>query len=605
MADPRPTLLFDGDCGICRSYVAYWQALTQDAIAYRPYQDAAAEFPTLPRTNLERAIFLIEPDGEIFSGAAATFQVLRAGHRPLLWALYRFLPGFALLSEVAYGVCSRHRGFLAFATHLLWGKSLAPARYALTSFVFLRLFGAILLAAFLSLSVQILGLVGHEGLLPAAPYLPAAHYGWGNAAYWRLPTLFWFNASDTALLGATWLGALCGAFVLIGVLVRPALVIAFILYLSLLYAGQIFTNYQWDQLLLETDFLAIFLTLGSPILVFLFRLLIFRFLFLAGVTKLLSGDPSWQKLTALDTHFFTQPLPAPFAWPASELPHLFLEIGTAAALVIELGLVFLIFLPRRPRMLAAVAVLIFQLMIVATGNYNFFNLLTMLLCLFLFDDQALATLLPRKLVDFIVAHARPASKFATIVSALVALLVVPVGLDRLYAPFAKTDLPLIGAVTDAISPLQIVNPYGLFITVTTTRREIVLEGSDDGQTWRDYAFKYYPGPVTRAPGWNIPHQPRLDWQMWFAAYGSAGENPWFVALVAALLENRPQILALMGTNPFADRPPRYVRAELYDYRFADAAARAKGIWWVRQLIGLYLPQISRDDLARMRSSRGR
>jgi hypothetical protein len=494
---------------------------------------------------------------------------------------------------------------LAFATHLLWGKSLEPARYALARFVFLRLFGAILLAAFLSLSVQILGLVGHDGLLPAASYLPAAHYGWGNPAYWRLPTLFWFNASDAALLGATWIGALCGGLVLIGVLVRPALVTAFVLYLSLLYAGQIFTNYQWDQLLLETDFLAIFLTLGSPILVFLFRLLIFRFLFLAGVTKLLSGDPSWQMLTALDTHFFTQPLPAPFAWPASELPHFLLEFGTAAALVIELGLVFFIFLPRRPRMLAAVAVLIFQLMIIATGNYNFFNLLTMLLCLFLFDDQALASLLPRKFVDFSVAHARLASKFATIVSGLVALLVVPVGLDRLYAPFAKTDLPLIGAVTDAVSPLQIVNPYGLFITVTTTRREIVLQGSDDGQTWRDYAFKYYPGPVTRAPGWTIPHQPRLDWQMWFAAYGSAGENPWFVALVAALLENRPQIVALMGTNPFPDHPPRYVRAELYDYRFADAASRAKGIWWVRQLIGLYLPQISRDDLARMRSSPGR
>jgi predicted DCC family thiol-disulfide oxidoreductase YuxK len=593
---PRPTLLFDGDCGICRRWVTYWRLLTEERVVYRPYQEAAADFPNLAEHDLARAIVLVEPDGEMFSGAAATFRLLKmADGKAYLWTLYRFLPCFAPLSELAYGFLSRHRGLLAALTTILWGPKLEPEGMDLARFLFLRLFGAILLSAFVSLAVQILGLVGHQGLLPAAPYLAAAHQGWGASAYWRLPTLFWLNASDTALLGAAILGALCGALVLVNVLVRPALIAAFVLYLSLVYAGQIFLNYQWDQLFLETDFLAIFLTGGSTILVFLFRFLAFRFLFLAGATKLLSGDQSWQRLTALDTHFWTQPLPAPLAWPASLLPEPILHAGTAAALVLEVALAFMIFLPRRPRMLFAWGVLIFQLMIVATGNFNFFNLLTMLLCLMFFDDQALRSVTPARLSVFVDRHRPHAGRIATAFAVLVALVTVPVGLDRLYQPFAHKHLPIVGALTEAIDPLLIVNPYGLFITTTTTRPEIVIQGSDDGHAWRDYVLRFYPGPLTRAPGWNIPHQPRLDWQMWFAAYGSAGDNPWFISLMRALLEGRASILALLGPNPFPTHPPHYLRATLYEYRFAPPALWPYQ-WWTRQEAGLYFPQVTLADL---------
>ncbi len=293
-------------------------------------------------------------------------------------------------------------------------------------------------------------------------------------------------------------------------------------------------------------------------------------------------------------------MPAPLAWPASQLPHILLQAGTAAALFIELVLVFLIFLPRRPRMLAAFSVLIFQSMIIATGNYNFFNLLTMLLCVFLFDDQALRRLFPARLIAFAQSHAPRPGRMATIVAVILAVVIVPVGLDRLWQPFTHRHLPVVGTLTEAISPLLIVNPYGLFITTTVTRPEIIVQGSDDARSWRDYVFKYYPGPVARAPAWNIPHQPRLDWQMWFAAYGNAAENPWFVALLQALLEARPQVLALLGPDPFQGHPPRYVRAMLFDYRFADAALRARtGQWWVRREAGLYFPQVSRADLARI------
>ncbi len=599
----RPTLLFDGDCGICRRWVAYWRMLTEEGVVYRPYQEAAADFPNLAERDLARAIVLVEPDGEIFSGAAATFRVLKAAGKTHWCAFYRSLPGFAPLSELAYGFLSRHRGLLAVLTTILWGRTLEPERMDLARFLFLRFLGAILLAAFVSLAVQILGLVGHQGLLPAASYLAAAHQGWGASAYWRLPTLFWLNASDTALLGAAILGAVCGALVLVNVFVRPALALAFALYLSLVYAGQIFTNYQWDQLLLETDFLAIFLTAGSPILIFLFRFLAFRFLFLAGATKLLSGDQSWQKLTALDTHFWTQPLPAPFAWPASLLPEPMLHAGTAAALILEVILAFMIFLPRRPRMAFAWGIIVFQLMIIATGSFNFFNLLTMLLCLVLFDDQALRSVTPARLLAFVDRHRSHPGRVATRFAVLIALVAVPVGLDRLYQPFAHKHLPIVGALTEAIAPFQIVNPYGLFITTTTTRPEIVIQGSDDGHAWRDYIMRYYPGPLARAPSWNIPHQPRLDWQMWFAAYGSAGENPWFISLMRALLEGRAQVLALLGPNPFPAHPPHYLRATLYDYRFAPPALWPHQ-WWTRREAGLYFPQVTLADLPPFSPSEG-
>src|SRR6266699_4410545 len=391
------------------------------------------------------------------------------------------------------------------------------------------------------------------------------------------------------------IGVVLGLLVTLGIWARPALTGALALYLSFVYAGQVFTNFQWDQLLLEAGFLAIFLTAGSRIVVWLYRWLVFRFLFLAGAMKLLSGDPTWRGLTALDYHFWTQPLPTPLAWYAAQLPHWVLVGATAATLAIELGFVFLIWLPRRPRAVAAWVVLLFQLLILLTGNYNFFNLLTMLLCVFLFDDAALRRLLPARLASWIEVRAPRPGRVATAVAAGLALIVVPVGLNRIWQPLTGMELPLASTFTEAISPLLIVNTYGLVVTTTTTRPEIIIEGSDDGQIWREYVFRYKPGPVMRRPTWNIPHQPRLDWQLWFAAYRSVAENAWFERLVQQLLEGSPAVLALLVGNPFPDRPPKYVRALLYDYRFADPRT---GQWWMRRLEGLYLPPVSLADFSR-------
>ena len=601
MMPMRPTtLVYDGDCGICRYWVDYWQALTGERIHYRPYQEAAPDFPTIPLDAFKRSIQLIEPDGHIYSGAAATYRVLRhAPGRAPWWWLYMHFPGFARVSEWSYTFLSRRRGLLNRLSKILWGPALEPERYELVSWVFLRILGAIYIAAFASLGVQILGLVGHAGILPAGDFLHGAQQLLGTAAYRLLPTLFWLDASDASLLAGCIAGAMLGLLVVLNVWTRPALIGLFTLYLSYYYVGQDFTGFQWDLLLLEAGFLAIFLTGGSRIVIWLYRWFVFRYLFLAGAVKLLSGDSTWRNFSALEYHFWTQPLPTPLAWYAAQLPHWILVGATAATLAVELGSVFLIFLPRRPRALAACCIALFQLLIVLTGNYNFFNLLTIAMCIFLFDDAALQRFFPRWLLARLRNRAQQPGRAATTIATVLALIVVPVGLDRIAQTLTGSGLPLTSALQRLISPLTIVNPYGLFAVMTTGRPEIIIEGSADGEVWREYVFRYKPGPIDRRPRWNIPHQPRLDWQMWFAALGTADDNPWFESLMRRLLEGSPAVLGLFEVDPFAGRPPKYVRALVYEYRFADPRMRAEtGQAWTRRLEGLYFPPVSLAD-ARM------
>jgi predicted DCC family thiol-disulfide oxidoreductase YuxK len=600
MALALPTLVYDGDCGICRTWVDYWQQLTGGRVAYRPYQEAASDFPQLTRDDFRRAVQLIEPDGQAYGGAAGTYRLARyAPNRAFYWWLYCYLPGFAVVSEAAYTFLSRRRGLLAFFTRILWGIPLEPARYDVVAQVFLRGLGLIYVAAFASLAVQILGLVGSDGILPLSEYLAAAHAGWGDSAYWKLPTLFWLTQSDTMLIAGAWAGVALGLSVTLGVLQRTALITLFVLYLSYVYAGQLFMSYQWDLLLLESGFLAIFLTGGSRIVVWLFRWLLFRFLFMAGVVKVLSGDETWQTFNALDYHFWTQPLPSPLAWYAAQLPDWLLAAAVAAVLALELVVVFLAFLPRRPRMLLAVLTVAFQIAIMATGSYNWFNLLTILLCVFLLDDRALRRLVPRRLAERLRVLKPMPERVATTLAALVAVLTAPVGFNLIWEPLTGRNLPVAGIVAETISPLLIVNAYGVFATTTTTRPEIIIEGSSDGKTWKPYVLPYMPGPVDRAPTWNIPFQPRLDWQMWFASYGSAAQHRWIERLLQRLLENSMPVLSLFAANPFPETAPEYVRAQLYDYRFPNTNYAAKpSAWWVRRAEGIYFPRVRLGDLKR-------
>ncbi len=326
-------------------------------------------------------------------------------------------------------------------------------------------------------------------------------------------------------------------------------------------------------------------------MVLLFRWLLFRLMFLSGAVKLTSHDPVWRDWTALAFHYMTQPLPTPLAWYMYQLPIGFQRFSTASVLFIELGVPFLFFAPRLWRFCGASLALSLQALIFLTGNYTFFNLLTMSLCVFLFDDRALQKLRLR---------ARTARTSAVAVAAI-AVVIVVLSLSELHEMFLDASPELVNTVVRVAAPLQIANTYGLFASMTITRPEIIVQGSNDGITWIDFAFPYKPGDLRQPPHWVAPYQPRLDWQMWFAALSDHRSSPWFTNFMLRLLQGSPAALGLLATNPFPQAPPKYVRALLFDYSFTDfATRRATGDWWKREPRGLFFPAISLDDLRSLR-----
>src|SRR5579863_860429 len=587
----RPRLIYDGDCGFCFYWANYWRKLTGERVEYRPYQQVLAQYPTISEAEFKRAVQFIAPGGERASAAEASFLTLAQARGRGFWlALYRRLPGFAPVSELTYAFIAHRRGAFFRLSRMLWGRDPEPPRYQLVSFLFLRLFGLITLFAFVSFAVQAQGLIGSRGILPLSELVGALGSRLGLERFVLVPMVFWLNDSDLAIQAVCWVGAVASLMLALNLLPRVALVLVYALYLSLLYAGQTFMTYQWDTFLLETTIVALIMSFAPTTGMWLARWLLFRFMFMSGVVKLISGDPNWRNLSALSYHFLTQPLPTPLAWYAAQLPALVLKAVTGSALFIELVLPFLIFCPRRLRFVAAAGILLLQISISLTGNYNWFNLQTLLLCLILFDDAALGRTLPPRLLG--VAQARSRSReprrAATIAVNVIAALMVFVSLAQMDERFGGSPPTLAAAIGRLIEPLQIVNPYGLFAVMTTTRDEIIVEGSDDGVQWREYEFRFKLGDVTRRPPWNMPHQPRLDWQMWFAALDDAGRVPWFSRFLERLLENEPSVTALLEKNPFPVKPPTYVRAELYQYTYA--ARGAAGRWWDRRLVGLYFPK---------------
>ncbi len=593
--DERPLLVYDGDCAFCAYWVRYWRRLTGVSVHYAPYQETAAAHPEVAPAEFAGAIQLFLPDGRRCSGAEAAFRVLAEarGHGSGLW-LYRHVPGFGLLSERVYALIARHRPAAHWWARRLWGDERYPAEYRRVSWLFLRLLGLIYFSGFASVLAQVTGLVGNDGILPLGDYLDLAAAGSGAERYWFIPTLFWINASNAALRAACIAGLLASALVVLDAWVRPMLLVAFVLYLSLWYALQLFGGVQSDVLLLEVGFLAIFLTSGSRIAVWLYRWLLFRFMLLSGLVKLLSGDKSWAQLTALKYHYETQPLPTPLAWYAHQLPDWFQQLCVLAVFGIELLLPWLVFLPRRPRFVAAWGFIVLQSAIALTGNYHFLNLLTLCLTLLLFDDAAVRRLLPARLGQR-AGHRMPLpGRTATATTASLAILVLVSNATQAWATFGRNPPEPLASVAASVSRLGITNLYGFFAVINTTRYEIIVEGSRDGEHWKPYEFRYKPGDPYRRPTWNIPHQPRLDWEMWFAAAQPPYLHPWLGAFMQRLLEGSPDVLGLLASDPFPGKPPTYVRSMLYRYRFTDAGERAStGAWWKREPAGYYLPPMQR------------
>jgi hypothetical protein len=369
---------------------------------------------------------------------------------------------------------------------------------------------------------------------------------------------------------------------------------AFVLYLSLYHAGQYFTNFQWDTLLLESGFLAIFLVGGpSLLLVFLFEWLLFRLRFMSGYFKLASGDPSWSGLTALNHYFETQPLPHLGSWYVQHLPEWVLKSGVGLTLCSELIVPFFIFLPRPFRIAAAAITILMQLLIIATSNHNFINLLTIALCVFLLDDRLLSRLLPNRLQPVRQPQARDKpARSKHILVGLIALLIVPASLISFTANALQRHLPLpFHQFSDSIRRLGLGNIYHVYPTMQVDRYELDIQGSNDGIDWQSYRFKYKPGKLDRAPPFNVPHQPRLDWLIWFVPTQQMAHMYWFDLFMQRLHEGSPQVIDLLAQNPFPDQPPVYLRVLVYRYHFTTPEQRAEtGNWWQREYLGIF-PQV--------------
>ena len=596
--------------------------MTDDAVDYLPFQDAqiSTRFPEIPREQFEKSVQLIEPDGAVFSGAQAVFRSM-AKNPKRRWPvhLYQASPFFAGITERAYEFVANHRMAFSLITRTLWGKHVERPDYRLTRWIFLRALGAIYLVAFVSLWGQIGGLIGHDGILPAGRFMSVVKQqcdaqGIGAERFHLLPTLCWFDASDSFLKFQCAAGAMFSALLIFGIASAPCLALLWLIYLSLAVACRDFLGFQWDNLLLETGFLSIFLaprqwlprfsreTPVPRIVLWLLRLLLFKLMFSSGCVKLASGDPNWRHLTALTFHYQTQPLPTWMAWYANQSPLWFLKTTCAVMFVIELAAPFLIFAPRRLRFIGGGAIAILQILIGLTGNYTFFNLLTLALCLLLLDDFIFQKLLPRKLLKLFTNRPSPVVtrrfhwfRIVTIPLAIIYASISIFQMAEIFGARTKLFYP-VAAANEWLAPFRTVNGYGLFAVMTTERREIIVEGSDDGKNWLPYEFKYKPGDVMRRPAFVAPFQPRLDWQMWFAALGDYRQNPWFGNFCLRLLQGSPDVLALLEKNPFPKHPPRYIRAELYDYHFTDfAERRATGAWWKRELIGEYLPPVSLNE----------
>lgn len=579
---PDRTLIFDGDCAFCRTWVDYWKSRTGDAVRYLSIEKSRREFPGLAIEDLKQRVHLVTPEG-IFTGAEAVFRALGSGW---MVALYQRVPVFAVLAEFLYGLVAGHRGAAMKVTRALWGERVTRPTYSVASLIFTRALSFVYLFALASAGTQVRGLIGEEGILPVGPFLAAVQRQVGTVGLWRVPTLFWMGHSDFAILSICWGGVALAA---ISIIARPwgkwpriIYAVLFVYYLSLVAAGQVFLGYQWDYLLLEVGFLAIFLKPERG-RVWLFHLLLFRLMFESGVVKLLSHDPHWRNLTALDVYFETQPLPTVLAWYAHQLPGWFHKAGTLAMFAIELVVPFLVFGPRRMKQVAACGLALLQVLIFLTGNYTFFNVLTLALCVLLLDDAFFARW--PKIKGF------PAPLAGKPATAVLTALILSISAISVAGVFVKLPAPL-AAIDATQATFGIVNRYGLFSVMTTTRPEIEMQGSLDGEHWLPLKFRYKVGALDKMPGWVAPLQPRLDWQMWFAALGTTRQNPWFIPFVLRLLEASKPVAALMDFGPFGGNPPKLIRAMVYEYRFTNfAEKKSSGNYWKREFKGAYFPPV--------------
>ena len=455
--------------------------------------------------------------------------------------------------------------------------------------LWLRALGGIFFSAFFSLYFQIDGLIGSRGLLPARTYLEQVRVYAGAKRFWLAPTLLWLNASDAALQALVWIGLVASVAIIVNVWPRVAVAVAGIAFLSFIGAAQDFSAYQSDGMLLEAALLSIFfaprglrpgLALDQPVnrgALFMLRWEWFRIYFESGLVKILSGETQWRDFTAMDKYYENGPLPTWIGWYTQQrLPHSFHAATVAYTLLAELFVAWLAFLPKQSRRIAFAITTPLQIGIIITANYAFLNYLVLFLGVLLLDECGVRRPCRR-------------SDSGGMAAALQKVFFTILFVTTVFSFFAPS-FPLV----TLFEPFRVANRFGLFAVMTRERYEIEFQGSNDGEHWIAYPFRYKPQDPRKAPGIYAPYQPRFDWNLWFASLGDYTDNAFVLNCEAQLLESSPPVLRLFAGNPFAAKPPAMVRAVKWQYWFTTPAERARtGAWWNRKLIGLYAPPVSR------------
>jgi predicted DCC family thiol-disulfide oxidoreductase YuxK len=605
----RPVVVWDGECRFCRRSVDYLERRLPDGtvsfVAYQQFDDAPRE---LSDDDFSQAVHLIRQDGTWSRGAEAIFEALAiAPDGGWGLQLYHAVPGFGGLTEWAYRWVADHRGWVDWMTTWLIGENLGPRGFRFARRAFVRAIGLVFVLAFVSFGVQAAGLVGSEGVLPATQRWSYLTGQPGNT-FWEYPAIYWVVAPTDAVIWWTWvLGTAAAVLAMVGWVPGPALFVCWALYLSVVNLGGPFFSFQWDALLLESAWIAMLMTPWcwslngragqrrvSRAVLWLGWWLAFRLYFMSGVAKLLSGDPVWRNATALDYHFWTQPLPTWTAYYAAGLPDFVLSGLTLGMFIIEVIFPFWLFTPRRIRHTAAIGYAGLQVAILATGNYGFFNFLTLALCLLMVDDGAWRYLVPGG--QWPTSGSRSSayrSSWSRRLVLGVCTVVFAVGAGKVGAQYS---LRLVGSrpapqvvrmvmdASDTFDGFHSVNTYALFPNMTTRRPEFIVEGSRDGETWRRYNFRWKPDTTSDRPTYAVPHLPRLDWRLWFAALKGCPPSGWYRYLQVALLQGKGEVESLIAQVPFED-PPTYLRTSIQRFEFAGRKSEtpvptpAPTDWW--------------------------
>ncbi len=476
--------------------------------------------------------------------------------------------------------------------------------YILTSFVLLRVLGFVYFFAFISLATQVIPLFGENGLLPAKNFLQTFRFDSKFSAFVNLPTLFWFHISDTTLLVLAWVGVILSLILLLGYANSIMLFVMWLLYMSYVHIGQIFYSYGWEIQLLETGFLAIFLVpfwnprpFAKPpkAVIWLFKWLAFRIYIGAGLIKL-RADSCWKDLTCLYYHYETQPIPNPLSRYFHFMPNWFHKLGVLWNHFIELIVPFFIFSPRILRYAAGILMISFQFILILSGNLSFLNWITIVPVIACFDDNFFRKILPKWLVDKSEqnAYSLKLPKAKIVASWFLVILVA-----WLSIPVVQNLLSSNQIMNTSFNQWSLVNTYGAFGAVGKARGELFVEGTTDEiitskTEWRAYEFKGKPTDIYKTPPIIAPYQPRIDWQIWFAAMQRPEHNPWLIHLIWKLLDNDKETLSLLANNPFPDKPPKYIRVQFYHYKFAPLNNKDKVVW-ERAYIGDWLPPLAKDN----------